>query len=85
MNEQRVCTREDLECYLLQSVAFTVNDSGYAGDCVDHCEYDDAEVDKYTCRSCGSYWRVENRYDRASVKQAWEAALAHIGVREATA
>jgi hypothetical protein len=83
--DRRPCEREDLECYLLQSVAFTVNDSGYAEDHVDTCDYENTEVDEYTCRNCGAYWKVEDRFDRASVKQAGEAALAHIGVREAAA
>ncbi len=82
MDEQTPCEREDLECYLLQSVAFTVNDSGYAEDYVDRCEYDDTEVDEYTCRNCGNYWPVKNRYDSASVAETWEAALVHIGAPE---
>ena len=85
MNKLQPCKRADLECYLRQPIAFTVTDSGHAEHYVAGCEYENTEVDEYTCRTCGLSWEVQNRYDRASVAQAWEQALAHLGVQESAA
>lgn len=79
MNDQRPCRRGDLECYLLQSVAFTVTDTGHADDYIDYCGYDDTQVDEYCCSNCHNYWPVENRCNPASVEQTWQTVLAHLG------
>ena len=78
MTTEETCTREDLECYLVQSLLFTVEDSGHAGDFLDSCEYDSGDVDEYRCANCGEYWPVKNKYDSAERASAWQAALAHL-------
>lgn len=77
-NEQQPCTRDHLECYLIQSLLFTVSDDGRGYEFLDTSEYDVRDVDEYRCANCGQNWPVSNKYDSSARAIAWQAALDHL-------
>ena len=79
------CTREDLEGYVMQSLAATLDEGGYADDVIDRCEIDYSKVDEYYCKNCMDFWPVGEPWTEAARQTAYQLALDHLNVAEVAA
>jgi hypothetical protein len=84
MNDQPLCTREDLRAIILIESSWGVHKSGVVdtGDHYGEGGGDTDYVDYYKCDNCEATFETSDGATFPLGKAAWEAALNHLEVRE---
>lgn len=81
-SEKKVCTLEDVEGYVVQSLVFSVTSQGRAEHYIDACDYDPRDVDEYHCMNCDGIWTVKQKYDQAARVETWRKVVERFSASE---
>ncbi len=75
------CARDDLAAIVLQETYWHVDKDGSTSDFRTGGDF--RGIEQYTCMKCGRCFEPDDSVRPSDWERAWQAALAHVGVKEA--